>query len=109
VLLPCDLLDTQGSQTELSLPVSQALALFVKVVRKVTKHLVDIQKASIGADIPLAPSTTISRAEGDDGESMQWKPVEITVEDELNEAGDEATKALREKQREMIDSLDLSR
>lgn len=40
---------------------------------------------------------------------MQWKPVETTVEDELNEAGDEATKALREKQREMIDSLDLNK
>lgn len=82
----------------------------MKVIRKITKHLVDIQKASIGADIPLAPSTTISRVgEGGDGEAMQWKAVETTVEDELNEAGDEATKALREKQREMIESLDLSK
>ncbi|KAJ8595161.1 DUF699-domain-containing protein [Rhizopogon salebrosus TDB-379] len=98
-------------EAELSLPVSQALALFVKVIRKITKHLVDIQKASIGGDIPLAPSSTILGVEegGAGGESMQWKPVETTVEDELNEAGDEATKALREKQREMIDSLDLSR
>ncbi|OAX41419.1 DUF699-domain-containing protein [Rhizopogon vinicolor AM-OR11-026] len=94
-------------EAELSLPVAQALALFVKVIRKIAKHLVDIQKASIGADIPLAPSTTISRVE--EGESMQWKPVATTVEDELNEAGDEATKALREKQREMIDSLDLTK
>lgn len=93
---------------ELSLPVSHALALFVKVIRKITKHLVDIQKVSIGADIPLAPPTAISRVV-DGGESTQWKPVETNVEDELNEAGDEATKALREKQREMIDSLDLSK
>ncbi|KAG1849922.1 GNAT acetyltransferase 2-domain-containing protein [Suillus subalutaceus] len=93
---------------ELSLPVSQALALFVKVIRKITKHLVDIQKASIGADIPLALPTTTSRV-GDGGEPTQWKPVETHIEDELNEAGDEATKALREKQREMIDSLDLSK
>lgn len=93
---------------QLSLPVSQALALFVKVIRKITKHLVDIQKASIGADIPLALPTTTSRV-GDGGEPTQWKPVETHVEDELNEAGDEATKALREKQREMIDSLDLSK
>lgn len=93
---------------ELSLPVSQALALFVKIIRKITKHLVDIQKASIGADIPLAPPTTTPRV-GDGGEPTQWKPVETHIEDELNEAGDEATKALREKQREMIDSLDLSK
>ncbi|KIK34278.1 hypothetical protein CY34DRAFT_813025 [Suillus luteus UH-Slu-Lm8-n1] len=93
---------------ELSLPVSQALALFVKVIRKITKHLVEIQKASIGADIPLALPTTTSRV-GDGGEPTQWTPVETHVEDELNEAGDEATKVLREKQREMIDSLDLSK
>ena len=97
-------------QGELSLPVSQALALFVKVIRKITKHLVDIQKASIGADIPLAPPTTISRVGADGGSvPMQWKPVETNVEDELNEAGDEATKALREKQGEMSNSLDLSK
>jgi len=79
------------------------------VIRKITKHLVDIQKASIGADIPLAPTTMISRADDGGEKPMQWKPVETTVEDELNEAGDEATKALREKQREMIDSLDLNK
>lgn len=38
-----------------------------------------------------------------------WKPVEITLEDELNEAGDKVTSAMREKQREMIDSLDLKK
>ncbi|KAG2094228.1 GNAT acetyltransferase 2-domain-containing protein [Suillus discolor] len=93
---------------ELSLPVAQALALFAKVIRKITKHLVDIQKASIGADIPLALPTTTLRV-GDDGEPAQWKPVDTNIEDELNEAGDKATDALREKQRQMIDSLDLSK
>lgn len=31
----------------------------------------------------------------------------MLLEDELNDAGNEATRALKEKQREMIDALDL--
>ncbi|KAH7909573.1 GNAT acetyltransferase 2-domain-containing protein [Hygrophoropsis aurantiaca] len=97
-------------ETELSLPVSQALALFVKVIRKISKQLVDIQKAAIGADIPVAPPASNSRTDGSGDTVMtDWKPVETTVEEELNEAGDEVSKTLREKQREMIDSLDLSK
>ncbi|KAF8876384.1 GNAT acetyltransferase 2-domain-containing protein [Infundibulicybe gibba] len=94
-------------ETELQLPVNQSLALFVKVIRKISKRLVDIQKAAIGAALPESSLATLSRAET--GAPSQWKPVEMSVEDELNEAGDQATLALREKQREMIDSLDLKK
>lgn len=90
-------------QTELQLPVSQVLALFVKVVRKISKRLVDIQKAAISAELP-DPSASV-----DTTAQNTWKPVETTLEDELNEAGDQVTTALREKQRAMIDSLDLSK
>ena len=92
--------------------MSQTLALFVKIIRKITKRLVDIQKAAISAELPDASATMKSRI-GADGasaaESTTWKPVETALEDELNEAGDEATAALREKQRAMIDSLDLKK
>ncbi|KAF5348579.1 hypothetical protein D9756_009672 [Leucocoprinus leucothites] len=37
----------------------------------------------------------------------EWKSVSAALEDELNEAGDEAAQVLKEKQREMIDALDL--
>ncbi|EGN93865.1 hypothetical protein SERLA73DRAFT_115315 [Serpula lacrymans var. lacrymans S7.3] len=97
-------------ETELSLPVSQALALFVKVIRKISKNLIDIQKAAISADIPNEASLNVANTDGEQGVSgTNWKPVETTLEDELEEAGDEATKALREQQREIIDSLDLSK
>ena len=51
---------------------------------------------------------------GDDGgdnreASKPWQPIETSVEDELDQAGDEVTRALREKQRAMIESLDLSK
>lgn len=100
------------SQTELQLPVSQALALFTKIIRKISKRLIDIQKEAISATIPQAPSRDAAPLENNvDGKpaGATWKPVETSLEDELKEAGDEATKALKEKQREMIDSLDLSK
>ncbi|RDB30389.1 RNA cytidine acetyltransferase [Hypsizygus marmoreus] len=92
-------------ETELQITVSQGLALFVKVIRKISKRLVDIQKAAISAELPDASAKSVSAAQGPT--STDWKPVAVSLEDELNEAGDEVTSALREKQREMIDSLDL--
>jgi len=108
-------------ETELQLPVSQALALFTKVIRKISKRLLDIQKAAVSASIPEPLSLTRQpAADGDDavggititakGQSAtDWKPVGTSLRDELKEAGDEVTKQLREKQREMIDALDLSK
>jgi N-acetyltransferase 10 len=96
------------AQTELQLPVSQALALFVKLIHKISSNLREIQKAAIGATI-AAPAPASS-----DGESVRRPIADVepglkTMEAELDAAGDEAATALREKQRAMIDSLDLSR
>lgn len=107
---------------ELSLPVSQALALFVKVIKKISKRLVDIQKTAISAEIALPTTSTRGVHDGTSGVEVptrkggqgddrnggeRWKTVSAALEDELNEAGDDATRALKEKQREMIDALDL--
>jgi N-acetyltransferase 10 len=82
----------------------------VKVVRKISKQLMGIQKAAINAQIPDPALTTSSAVATDKDVGMpDWRPVEMSVEDELNQAGDQATTALREKQREMIDSLDLKK
>lgn len=99
-------------EEELSLPVSQALALFVKSIRKISKRLMDIQKSAFEAELPPPPTAngtedqrTIKAAET----LEKMKPVEVTIDDELREAGNEVTRGLREKQREMINSLDLSK
>ncbi|KAL9711453.1 hypothetical protein Ac2012v2_005998 [Leucoagaricus gongylophorus] len=111
-------------EAELSLPVSQTLALFVKVIRKMSKKLVDIQKAGISASISLPPDRLSephvndgshvnvednrnARVPGQAGREIEWKSTSALLEDELNDAGNEATQALKEKQREMIDALDL--
>lgn len=89
------------------MPVAQALALFVKVIKKISKLLLDVQKAAIGADIPEEPPAPARLTA--DGTNNNWEPVGASIEEELAMAGDEATSALREKQRAMIDSLDLTK
>lgn len=98
-------------QKELGLPVNQALALFAKVIRKITKRLQDAQKDAISASIPSETAAVERNVAGASatGATTNWKPVEVSVGAELKEAGDEVTKRMREMQREMIDSLDLSK
>lgn len=89
----------------MQLPVSQALALLVKVIKKISKRLIDVQKAEISADIPDAPSAAASRVGGE----TNWKPVAADLDMELTEAGAAVEDSMRERQREMINSLDLSK
>ena len=102
------------SQTELPLAVNQALALFIKTVRKLSSSLQTIERNAVSASMPERTPQDIVRkvapagaAEGEVG-TTDWKPMAKTVEEDLAEAGDEVTKKMRQMQREMIDSMDLS-
>lgn len=91
----------EAVEAELNLPVSQALALFVKIIRKVTKTIEDTQKQEIDKSLPEEePASSING-------THRKVSVRQELEDELNEEGDEATKQLRAQQRDIIDSLDL--
>jgi N-acetyltransferase 10 len=97
---------------ELNLPVSQALALFVKTIRKISKRLIEIQKSALEAEFPPPPTAneTSDQRTTRAAEALEkMKPVQVTIDAELKEAGNEVTRELREKQREMINSLDLSK
>lgn len=99
-------------QEELNLPVNQALALFVKSIRKISKRLMDVRKSAFEAELPPAPTanTTGDQRTVKAAETLEkMRPVEVTIDDELREAGNEVTRELREKQKEMINSLDLSK
>ncbi|KAI0059576.1 DUF699-domain-containing protein [Artomyces pyxidatus] len=98
----------ENVETELQLPVSQALALFVKLIRKISTKLLDIQKAAISAELPT-PAARPSLAEPRKDLEVAPEQGLKAMETELNQAGNEVNSALREKQRAMIDALDLSR
>ncbi|KAJ7784801.1 helicase-domain-containing protein [Mycena olivaceomarginata] len=82
-------------ETELSLPVSQTLALFSKVIRKITKRLVE---RGISPSLPRAPRPSRPAA-----------PIAVPLEEELDEAGAGELSREKQRQREMIDSLDLKK
>jgi N-acetyltransferase 10 len=98
---------------ELEKPVSQLLAIFVKLMRKITSHLGGLVTGAIAAEMPDPNSKVgVSRENASgvhDDEVVDGKfvPLETRLEDELEEGGDEALSELRAKQRELIDSLPL--
>jgi N-acetyltransferase 10 len=80
----------------------------MKLVRKITKRLVEIQRSAISATI-ADETSIIERNQASGATTTDWKPMEVSVEDELREAGDEVMGRMREVQREMLESLDLSK
>jgi N-acetyltransferase 10 len=94
------------------MPTSQALALFAKMIVRISKQLQDIQKEAISAELPERqqvlrnlPSGDTSGQQGTDN----WQPMATTVEEDLEEVVDEETKKQRALQRELIDSMDLTK
>ncbi|KAG5338546.1 hypothetical protein C0989_007110 [Termitomyces sp. Mn162] len=95
-------------ESELQIAVPQGLALLVKVVRKINKSLVDVQKAAIIGELPDTSVPSNAKTQVTPRLAAPKSP-NLGLEDELNAAGNEVTAALREKQREMIDALDLQK
>ncbi|BGP35630.1 N-acetyltransferase 10 [Rhodotorula toruloides] len=103
-------------ESELQLPVAQTLALFVKVIRKLTKSLQEILKEDVARMLPTedaaaaAAARILPAAYGSNGE-VSGVATQLSNKDaiakELEEEGNEVLKQLKEQQREVIDSLDL--
>ncbi|GJN70490.1 killer toxin resistant protein [Purpureocillium lilacinum] len=97
---------------ELDVQTSQLLAMFIKILRKVTAHFGTLVSAAVDAEMPKPEKIGVSRADAsgahdDEVVDERFAPLSTSLDDELEEGGDEALKALRQKQREMIDSLPL--
>jgi N-acetyltransferase 10 len=97
---------------ELSVPSSQLLAIFMKIMRKIATQLASIISGAIDAEMPDPRSVGVSvddasGAHDDEIIDKKFAPLEANLEDELEEGGDEALRELRAKQRELIDSLPL--
>lgn len=106
--------------------MSQALALFVKATRKIVKRLQDIQKAAISEEMDRGgeAAASTSQTRGLQNSKPRTDDGEEGSEDEEANEGTKTTgqrpekkvvgetpeqRAFREKQRELISSLDLSK
>jgi N-acetyltransferase 10 len=104
--------DLTAIEQEFSLPSSQILAMFIKIMRKISSHFSAVVSGAIGAEMPNRGTIGVSRADAsgafdDEIVDNHFVPLETGLEEELEEGGDEALKELREKQRELIDALPL--
>lgn len=92
-------------EKELGLPTSQLLAMFVKIVRKVSSHFRRVLEGAVVETIPQpAPPENEDPVNGGKEENLMAMQ---NLDDELREGGEEINKELKEKQRALIDALPL--
>lgn len=95
-------------EKELHLPNQQLQGMLVKIVKKVAVHFRQIQANAFESEMPKLAENVKSYADADDMDyDDKFQPVRQTLEEDLEEAADEATIAMREKQRDLINSLEL--
>lgn len=95
---------------ELNLPSNQAIAMFAKIMRKISVYFRQLQAESIGETLPnTAQSEQIAEMNGEEVKGYNAAEALDQMDDDLEEAGSEAVQAMRERQREFINSLDLDK
>ena len=97
-------------ETELGVPASQLLAMFVKVIRKISAHFRSLEESAVAQTLPEDQGVSRDNATGvhdDEKVDKRFAPLEQGLEEELEEGGKEVSKELKEKQRALIDALPL--
>ncbi|QPG76232.1 killer toxin resistant protein [Brettanomyces nanus] len=89
---------------ELKIEPNQSMAMFAKVMRKVSGYLHSIIKESISGELP-----EVETKEDVDNKLNNVEDMERELEEDLNTAGKEAVSEVKEKQRELINSLKLDK
>ena len=94
-------------ENELGLPSSQLLAMFVKIIRKVSTHFRRILEGAIEETIPQA--IVVAEDGVDEEDAKEFAPLRSNLDQELREGGEAVDKELKEKQRALIDALPLDK
>lgn len=87
-------------EKELALPVSQILAMFSKVIRKYVSRCREEKISNFNQKVATTKDNHVAKQE-----SAIHLP---ELEEELEEAANDAQKKLKRKQKELVDSLDLA-
>ena len=100
-------------EVELGLPVSQILALFGKSVKRCVGFFDSVVEKSVREEIekPKEKDVDMEESNGEKrslSDDEAWDPVSKTLVEELKEEEEHVMSSLKEKQREILDSMDLS-
>jgi N-acetyltransferase 10 len=99
-------------EKELKVPSSQLLAIFVKIVRKISTRFASVVEGAVGETISAPSITDANGTNGDPSRTtgdILFHPVGQNLEDELREGGEEVDREMKEKQKALIDALPLER
>ncbi|RAL00524.1 ribosome biosynthesis protein KRE33 [Aspergillus ibericus CBS 121593] len=98
-------------EKELNLPSSQLLAMFLKIIRKVSTHFRNLVEGAVAETMPAekAPTAQVITEAHDEVVDERFKPLETGLDEELREGGQQVDAELREKQRALIDALPLDK
>ncbi|KAF2013434.1 N-acetyltransferas-like protein [Aaosphaeria arxii CBS 175.79] len=99
-------------EKEMGLNSSQLLAMFVKVMRKISTAFRGIVEGAVEQSMPQVMEVDENGVDGDadgDAEARKFQPLEQTLDDELQEAGDEIDRLEKERARSLIDALPLEK
>lgn len=113
-------------EKELGLKFDQLLAMFVKIVRKVSAHFRKIVEMAVEGTIPGSVPTAAETADedthgngdgngneevlnGKEDKQQRYVPLPQNLDEELAEGGAAINRELKEKQRALIDALPLER
>lgn len=97
-------------EKELNLPSSQLLAMFIKIIRKISTYFRSLVEGAVAETLPSRKIGKLETAGAlENSIDTQLRPVEIGLNDELLDAGRELDEEMREKQRALIDALPLDK
>ncbi|EAQ83266.1 hypothetical protein CHGG_09670 [Chaetomium globosum CBS 148.51] len=87
-----------------SIPMQQVMAMFIKMMRKISTYFSSLVTGAIAAEMPDPSKVGVSRENAagmhdDEVVDNKYAPIETSLEDELEEGGDEAMSELRAKQK----------
>jgi N-acetyltransferase 10 len=94
-------------EKELGLSNSQLMAMFVKVIRKVSTAFRSVVEGAVEQTMPVAMEVDDEGDDAEGGAAQRFRPLEKDLDEELKEGGDEFDKEERERARGLIDALPL--
>ncbi|QLL32776.1 hypothetical protein HG536_0D02980 [Torulaspora globosa] len=101
--------DIDNISKELNIPANQAIAMFAKIMRKISVYFRQLQRDSIAETMPATKDDQVAEMDGEEIKSYDAAKTLDQMDQDLEEAGSEAIDAMREKQKEMINSLNLDK
>ncbi|RAL08178.1 ribosome biosynthesis protein KRE33 [Aspergillus homomorphus CBS 101889] len=102
----------EALEKEINLPSSQLLAMFLKIIRKMSTHFRAVIEGAVAETLPAEKAAIAAQSATEAHDEVmddRFKPLETELDDELREGGQQIDEELREKQRALIDALPLEK